>query len=216
VQSKHGRTTSSASSAARRRRRLPSTCGVKSSRRRNASFSYSATLTSTRKSHPMPTSMGNTTTAMNLSSPLAWSLPSTTSSAQTHIRRALQKRFCAWDLLRALPGVEDVDGQHARNQDIRNFFFTSTSTSPTRRSPQQAAVAAAKNLAEAPKWKFPHYLQESPLAELTRLSRIFSHASGDPETDLTPYSPVAPEPETLGDPAPRRSPRLATHVNRDG
>ena len=69
-------------------------------------------------------------------------------------------------------------------------------------TPSDAVVTAAKNLAKVLKRKLPDYLQESLLAKLTRLSRLFSDTMGDLKADLMPYSPIVPEPNTLGNPAP--------------
>ena len=48
-------------------------------------------------------------------------------------------------------------------------------------TPADAVIAAARNLASALKGKIPHYLKGSPLAELTRLIKIFSEAVAEPE-----------------------------------
>ena len=69
-------------------------------------------------------------------------------------------------------------------------------------NPADVVVEAAKNRDEALKGKLLHYLQELPLVKLTRLSRIFSNAAGNPEADLPPHSPATVQPKILDGPAP--------------
>ena len=64
-------------------------------------------------------------------------------------------------------------------------------------TPSGAVVAAAKNLAKVLKGKLLHYVQELPLAKITRLSRIFSDATGNPEAELPCNMPVFTEPKLL-------------------
>ena len=82
-------------------------------------------------------------------------------------------------------------------------------------TPSAVIVTAAKNLVKTLKEKLPHCLQESPLAKVTRLIRIFFSAVAESESNLKPYNPVVPEPKTVGNSAPRRSTRLATHVDQE-
>ena len=83
-------------------------------------------------------------------------------------------------------------------------------------TPPDSVISASQNLATALKGKIPHYLQESPLSELSRLSKIFSDAAAVPKHSVEPSSAAVPEQEASVDPQPRRSPRLASHIDRDG
>ena len=52
----------------------------------------------------------------------------------------------------------------------------------------------------------PHYLQESPLSELSRLSKIFSDAAAVPKQNGAPYSAAIPQRAEAVDPQPPRAP----------
>jgi hypothetical protein len=109
-----------------------------------------------------------------------------------------------------------VDDRHALYQDISNCVPQAQVHLQPDRDPSRHGHRGGQNLTAALKGKMPHYLQESSLADLTRLSRLFFDAADAPESDQAPHRPVVPEPEAVVDPEPRRSPRLSTHVDQDG
>ena len=78
-------------------------------------------------------------------------------------------------------------------------------------TPADAVIAAAGRLANALQGKFSSTLADEPLAELSRLSDLFTQASVQPTPELqaTPQPPEAPGPA-------RRSPRLTTKVTANG
>ena len=73
-------------------------------------------------------------------------------------------------------------------------------------TPGDAVIAAAQNLAKALKIKMPHYLQESPLYELSRLSKILSDAAAVPKQNRAPSSASIPEQEAAVEPQPPGAP----------
>ena len=52
-------------------------------------------------------------------------------------------------------------------------------------TPGDVVITAAHNLAAALKSKMPHYLQEYPFSELSRLSKIFSDAAAVPTQNIS-------------------------------
>ena len=67
-------------------------------------------------------------------------------------------------------------------------------------TPGDAVIAASPKLAAALKGKMTHYLQESPLSELSRLSKIFSDAADISKQKGAPSSAAIHEQAVAVDP----------------
>ena len=79
-------------------------------------------------------------------------------------------------------------------------------------TPADTVISASKNLASALKGKILQYLQESLLADLTRLRQIFSEAAAVPDIPSPQSAPPASQPPRITTAPPEPPPILYPQI----